>query len=179
MARTLTPKQAAFALAYVALGQASEAYRQVYDVARMKPETIWKRSCELVAHPAVQAKLQELREQMDQHFVISRVGHYRSLELIRDRAMEAGDYSAAVRAEVKRGECAGYYREDVPPPVEAPTGVGIHGSNVILLPGTVATPEEWERQARAWNEAQRGKASVPRMPWERDEAKDDDEKTRH
>ncbi|MGU9998175.1 terminase small subunit, partial [Bordetella avium] len=36
----LTPKQEAFALAYVETGNASEAYRRAYSAERMKPETV-------------------------------------------------------------------------------------------------------------------------------------------
>ena len=41
MAKKLTPKQESFCLAYIETGNASEAYRQAYDVGpKTKPETV-------------------------------------------------------------------------------------------------------------------------------------------
>ena len=40
-AHKLTPKQEAFARAYIETSNASEAYRQSYSASRMKDETIW------------------------------------------------------------------------------------------------------------------------------------------
>lgn len=59
---TLTPKQEAFAQAYVETGNASEAYRRAYDVSpTAKPNTIEKRACELLKNGKVAGRLEELQ----------------------------------------------------------------------------------------------------------------------
>lgn len=60
----LTPKQEAFALAYIETGNASAAYRQAYNVAsETKPETVWSEASRLLADPKVSARVKELREE--------------------------------------------------------------------------------------------------------------------
>jgi phage terminase small subunit len=49
----LTPKQEAFALAYVETGNASEAYRQAYDAENSSPETIKVEASRLLDNPNV------------------------------------------------------------------------------------------------------------------------------
>src|SRR5262245_15777282 len=44
----LTPKQTAFAHAYLETGNASEAYRRAYNTTGMKPETLKVKACELL-----------------------------------------------------------------------------------------------------------------------------------
>ena len=57
-----TIKQEAFAHAYIETGNASEAYRRVYDVSPdAKPNTIEKRACELLKNGKVAARVAELR----------------------------------------------------------------------------------------------------------------------
>lgn len=58
----LTPKQEAFCLAYVETNNASEAYRRVYDVSRMKENVIRVKACEVLAHEGVEARIAELRK---------------------------------------------------------------------------------------------------------------------
>lgn len=59
----LTPKQEAFALAYVETGNASEAYRRSHDVSPdTKPETIWSEASRLLANPKVTARVKELQQ---------------------------------------------------------------------------------------------------------------------
>ena len=53
----LTAKQEAFALAYLQTGNASEAYRRAYNAENMKPETVNKRACELMADKAIRIKI--------------------------------------------------------------------------------------------------------------------------
>lgn len=58
----LTPKQEAFAQAYIETGNASEAYRRSYDAGKMKAEAIHVAACELLAHPKVSVRVNELKE---------------------------------------------------------------------------------------------------------------------
>tara|TARA_R110002126_G_scaffold63960_5_gene164000 strand:+ start:2618 stop:3037 length:420 start_codon:yes stop_codon:yes gene_type:complete len=62
MADKLTQKQEAFAQKYIELDNASEAYRQCYDVSEdAKPETIWSRASELCKNGKVAARIVELQ----------------------------------------------------------------------------------------------------------------------
>jgi phage terminase small subunit len=58
----LTPKQEAFCLAYLETGNASEAYRKAYDAGSMKPATVNRAAKELLDHPKISARLEELRK---------------------------------------------------------------------------------------------------------------------
>lgn len=58
----LTPKQEKFAQKYVECGNASEAYRQSYDVSDMKPESINRKAKELLDNGKITARVEELQE---------------------------------------------------------------------------------------------------------------------
>ena len=60
--QTLTPKQEAFAQAYVETGNASEAYRRAYDAENMQPQTIAVKASELLASGKVSVRVAELRD---------------------------------------------------------------------------------------------------------------------
>ena len=59
--KPLTPKQEAFALAYVLTGNACEAYRRSYDCSRMKQKTLEPVASKMLAHPKVGTRIAELR----------------------------------------------------------------------------------------------------------------------
>ena len=64
----LTPKQEAFALAYVETGNASEAYRRAYNAENMKPAVIAVKASELLAHGNVSVRVKELQAAaVDEH----------------------------------------------------------------------------------------------------------------
>ena len=64
----LTPKQEAFALAYVETGNASEAYRRSYNAEKMKPSVIAVKASELLAHGNVSVRVKELQAAaVDEH----------------------------------------------------------------------------------------------------------------
>jgi len=67
--RKLTPKQEKFCLAYIDCGNASEAYRQAYNAEKMKPETIWRKSFDLLESGKVAARINELREKMESEVI--------------------------------------------------------------------------------------------------------------
>lgn len=58
----LTQKQELFCLAYIETGNASEAYRQAYNTAKMKPETINEAASRLIADRKVTTRIGELRQ---------------------------------------------------------------------------------------------------------------------
>lgn len=57
----LTPKQEAFAIAYVETGNASEAYRRAYNAGKMKPSVINVKASELLANGNVAVRVAELQ----------------------------------------------------------------------------------------------------------------------
>lgn len=57
----LTPKQEAFALAYIETGNASEAYRRAYSAENMTAQTIHKRASELLDNGEVAGRVKELQ----------------------------------------------------------------------------------------------------------------------
>jgi phage terminase small subunit len=59
--KDLTPKQEAFAQAYVETGSPAESYRAAYDASAMQLMTIRVKASELLAHPMVAARVKELR----------------------------------------------------------------------------------------------------------------------
>jgi phage terminase small subunit len=69
---TLTPKQEAFVLAYIGLGNASVAYRRAFNAAKMKPNTVEKRACELLKNGKVMGRIAELRGKAADKAVLTR-----------------------------------------------------------------------------------------------------------
>lgn len=61
----LTPKQEAFARAYVETGNASEAYRMAYNVSESaKPEGIWVSACRTLAKTNVSLRVKQLKDEI-------------------------------------------------------------------------------------------------------------------
>ena len=58
---SLTPKQEAFALAYIETGNASEAYRRCYAAQRMKAEAIHVAAARLLANPKIALRVDEMK----------------------------------------------------------------------------------------------------------------------
>lgn len=70
-AQKLTAKQEKFAQTFLETGNASEAYRQAYDVSRMSEKTVRKRACEEAQKPAVAARIEDLRDQAAERHDVS------------------------------------------------------------------------------------------------------------
>ena len=58
-------------------------------------------------NPHVVAKIREYRAELDEKFGVDYKRHIRDLQVIRDRALEEGAFSAAVQAEKARGLAQG------------------------------------------------------------------------
>lgn len=67
----LTPKQAAFVSAYLEHGNASRAYREVFDASDMLPATIKRKAFELVHSANVANRVRTLQAAAAEHTVIS------------------------------------------------------------------------------------------------------------
>jgi phage terminase small subunit len=103
----LTPKQEAFCLAYLATGNASAAYRQVYDVSPdTKPNTIEKRACELLKNGKVAGRVTALRAEAATKATLSK--SWVLQHLIRQVRITMGDEKIAltIRPKGKDGEDA-------------------------------------------------------------------------
>lgn len=109
----LTAKQEAFALAYMETGNASEAYRKTYSSESMTSKTVNEKASRLLAMGKVRARLEELRKPVVEAAQITLAGHLVRLEALSIAAEQAGQYSAAISAEVSRGKASGLYVEKV------------------------------------------------------------------
>lgn len=105
----LTIKQEKFAQLVVELGDNSKAYRAAYDASRMKPETVHKRSGELMANGAVAGRVAELRSEAAKAHRCTVDSLLRELEEARTIALscETPQSSAAVAATMGKAKLCG------------------------------------------------------------------------
>ena len=60
----LTKKQEDFCRVYMDTGNASESYRQAYNISKMKPNTIGRKAKEMMDNGKVSAKIKELKDKL-------------------------------------------------------------------------------------------------------------------
>ncbi len=106
-----TLKQETFCLAYIETGNACEAYRRAYDCESMSAATIKREASRLMDSPTIATTLAALRAPVIQAAQVTLAGHLDDLLRLRDKASEAGLYSAAISAEIARGKAAGVHVE--------------------------------------------------------------------
>ena len=109
--KRLTQKQENFCLAYIETGNASEAYRRVYNAKSMKPETVNRNAKALLDNNKIATRLEELRKPVAESAQITLSQHLSKLEELRELAKEEGKYGPAIQAEIARGKAAGLYVE--------------------------------------------------------------------
>jgi len=107
--KNLTSKQESFCCAYLETGNASEAYRRVYNAKGMKPATVNRTAKELLDNPKITARLAELRKPVEKRAQMTVESHLARLDELGREAQEAGWYAPAIAAEVSRGKVMGYY----------------------------------------------------------------------
>lgn len=100
---SLTPKQEAFACAYVETGNAAEAYRRAYDVdPNARDEWIRVEGCQLLDHPNVSLRVEELQRELAEIRKFTRLKAMEELDEARELALREKQGSAAIKAtEVK------------------------------------------------------------------------------
>lgn len=103
----LTPKQEAFAVAYLETGNATEAYRRAYKPTSTKDSTLNRAAKALVDNPKIAARVAELRAPAAEAAQITLESHLADLKKLRDAALSAEKYGPAVQAEIARGKAAG------------------------------------------------------------------------
>ena len=109
---SLTPQQEAFAQAVASGLSQSDAYRKAYKVKpTTKAETSQANASRLMADSKVSARVAELRAPVAAKAQITLEGHLDDLKTLRDAALKAEQYSAAISAEVARGKAAGVHVE--------------------------------------------------------------------
>ena len=84
----LTPKQEAFVQALIAGKSQREAYKEAYNAANMKDETIDVRACELLKKSKVKVRYEELIEEHKQKALYTREEAINDLIWIKEKARE-------------------------------------------------------------------------------------------
>lgn len=72
MPRRLTPKQEAFAVAYVETGIAAEAYRRAYNAERMSSNALYAAASQLLTHPLIAIRVREIQKIAEDRALITR-----------------------------------------------------------------------------------------------------------
>lgn len=101
---TLTPKQEAFARAYVETSNASEAYRRAYNADNMKRESIAVEACKLLDDPNVAQMVQSLKEEALQRHRLTVDDLLRELEEARMAAYQQEKPQAAAMVAASMGK---------------------------------------------------------------------------
>jgi len=109
----LTQKQESFCLSYIETGNASEAYRQSYNISGMNESSVNRKAKELMDNGKIRARIEQLRKPAIEAAQITLTEHLNDLKRLRDKAEQEGKYSAAVSAEMARGKASGLYTENV------------------------------------------------------------------
>ena len=95
---TLTPKQRRFAELYIEKGSASEAYRQVYDVEKMKPASVHRKAFELLRHPHIAARIDQLQSDHQRRHAVTVDTLTQDAREAIQLAIESGNPSAYISA---------------------------------------------------------------------------------
>lgn len=127
----LTAKQEKFCTEFVQCGNAAEAYRRAYNAEKMKPVTVWSAASRLLDDCKVTARLKELQDAAAKEAQVTLEGHLNDLKRLRDLAIEDGQFSAAITAEISRGKAAGLYTDKVKAEVAGPNG-GPLSSEIVV-----------------------------------------------
>ena len=109
----MTPKQEKFCLVYIETGNASEAYRQSYNTAKMKPETVNRTAKQLLDNRKIAARLDELREEHAKRHEITVDTLVAELEEARKLAFETDKAAAAVQATMGKAKLLGLDKQIV------------------------------------------------------------------
>ena len=94
-----TPKKAKFARLWRELGNASEAYRQSYNVsANTKPETVWDSASKLFQDPWVAQRIMELEKEARELHLVTVKSLTTELENARELAQRLDQPAAMISA---------------------------------------------------------------------------------
>lgn len=107
----LTAKQERFAQVVASGRNQSDAYREAYDAANMKPASINVNASKLMADAKVAQRVAELRQPAVERAQMTLDSHLADLERLRDIAERRGQMNAAITAEIARGKASGVHVE--------------------------------------------------------------------
>jgi len=111
----LTPKQEAFTQAYVETSNASEAYRNTYNVRETtKPESVWQSASKLLADPKVSSRVEQLQREHRLRHDISVDDLCDEFDVNRDLALSTAQAAAANGATAGKARLLGYDKGDTP-----------------------------------------------------------------
>jgi len=115
MAETdLDPQETAFVAAYLETTNASESYRRCNPKAKKwKPQAVHVEASRMLARPNVRLRLAALQAKVEEKGLLSLEEHMEELRNLRELAKTNGQLSAAIQAEVKRGELRRFYVKQV------------------------------------------------------------------
>ena len=105
---SLTPQREKFAQAVASGMNQSDAYRKAFKVRKgTKPLSINQAASKLMADPNIHARVGVLREPVAKKAMITLESHLEDLQRLRNMAVKAEQFGAAITAEVARGKAAG------------------------------------------------------------------------
>lgn len=109
----LTAEEDTFCLAVIEYGgNLGAAYRSAFGKkAHSQPAA---KGRELINRPDIALRIKALADATQEHAMISLGSHFMQLARLRDIAVKTGDVRTGLAAEVKRGELAGFYKEQGP-----------------------------------------------------------------
>lgn len=113
MSDKLTAKQEAFVLAYLETGNGVEAYKRAYNADGMSYASVDKEARRLLGHPRITPRLSRLAQKAEVRALLSLEEHMSELSVLRDLAKQEKQISAAIAAEVKRGELRKFYVKQI------------------------------------------------------------------
>ena len=112
----LTSQQEKFAQLVASGKTQADSYRGAYNVGEnTKPETIQKRASELMSNGAVKGRVEELRKPIIDDIGITLKSHLERLQELSKGAEDAGQFSAAINAEIARAKHSGIIVEKQEP----------------------------------------------------------------
>ncbi|GLO03285.1 hypothetical protein PPUJ13061_31830 [Pseudomonas putida] len=111
--RRFTDKMELFCLAYVETGNASEAYRRSYNTANMADKTAQREGYNTLQKPQVQARIEELRNQVMDRHEITVDTLLLELEQARRLALDTKKAAAAVTATMGKAKLLGLDKQIV------------------------------------------------------------------
>lgn len=110
---SLTPKQEAFAQAYIETGNASEAYRRSYAAEKMKAGAVHVAASKLLDNPKVALRVDELKAEHAERHAVTVDSIADMLREDREFARKCATPAAAVSATMGLAKLYGHLREKV------------------------------------------------------------------
>src|SRR5262249_39936343 len=102
-----------FVNALLETGSQYEAYRRAYECENMSRRAIDVEASKLARHPMIALRLRQFWEGKTAEAILTVEAHLAELEKLRNEARSLGQLSAAITAEVKRGELMRFYVKQV------------------------------------------------------------------